>query len=249
MHRAFIIDDEAPARAALRALLRSHPEIEVLGEAETFAEATALLAVAHYDLVFLDVQLIGGIAFDLLPAVKPDARIVFVTAFEHFAVRAFEANALDYLVKPVRPQRLAEAVRRLTLPSAGPRPQPAVPPPPLRPDDLIHLVTGNGSTRLIPLAGIVWVGADSNYTVAHLADGTRLIVRRTMKSWEDALPATHFVRVHRSAMINLLHYRGSDRESFETTLLTLTGQTEPVRASFRFLAEMRTRLVALGRQM
>jgi two-component system LytT family response regulator len=248
MNRVLIIDDESPARAALRAMLREHPEISVVGEAETLTEAQALVTSADYDLVLLDVQLIGGTGFDLLPLIRPDARIVFVTAFDQFAVRAFEVNALDYLVKPVRPQRLAEALRRSGVPAAERPPLPS-PAPALRPDDLVHLIIGNGSTRLVPLADIVCFESDSNYSAAHLVDGTKLLVRRTMKSWEDALPACHFVRVHRSAIINLLRYRGSDRESFETTLLHLVGQTQPVRASFRYMEELRTRLAALGRQL
>jgi two-component system, LytTR family, response regulator len=114
--RALIIDDEAPARAALRGLLRAHPEIALAGEADTIVAATPLLTAADYDLVFLDIQLRGGTGFDLVPLVRPAARIVFVTANDQFALRAFEANALDYLVKPVRPERLAEAIRRRSAP-------------------------------------------------------------------------------------------------------------------------------------
>ncbi len=248
MTRVLIIDDESLARAALRGMLREHPEVSVIGEAETLTEAQSLVAASDYDLAFLDVQLIGGTGFDLLPFVRPGARIVFVTAYDQFAVRAFEANALDYLVKPVRPQRLAEALRRNPVAPIEPPPPPS-PIAALRPDDLVHLTIGNGSTRFVALADIVFVESDSNYSAAHLADGTRLLVRRTMKLWEDSLPATLFVRVHRSAIINLARYRGSDRESFETTLVHLAGQAQPVRASFRYLAELRARLAAIGRQM
>lgn len=248
MTRTLIIDDEPLARGALRGMLREHAEIVVVGEAETLTEAQALVTGQDYALVFLDVQLIGGTGFELLPFIRPEARIVFVTAYDQFAARAFEINALDYLVKPVRPQRLAETLRRnaATTPEPPPLPSTSLP---LRPDDLIHLVIGNGSTRLVPLADIVFFESDSNYCAAHLADGTRLLVRRTMKSWEDALPTSHFVRVHRSIIINLARYRGSDRESFETTLIHLAGYNEVVRASFRYLADLRTRLAALGRQL
>lgn len=248
MSRILIIDDEPLARAALRGMLREHPEVSLVGEAETLTEAKALLAGHAYELVLLDVQLIGGTGFDLLPFVRPEARVVFVTAFDQFAVRAFEVNALDYLVKPVRPQRLAETLRR-SAPARTERPPLPPPIPALGPDDLVHLTIGNGSTRFVPLAEIVVVYSDSNYCAAHLADGTHLLVRRTMKSWEDTLPASQFVRVHRSTIINLARYRGSDRESFETTLLHLAGHAQPVRASFRYLDELRTRLAALGRQL
>jgi two-component system LytT family response regulator len=246
--RALIIDDEMPARAALRGLLRAHTEITIAGEADTMEAAAQRLGDGDYDFAFLDVQLRGGTGFDLVPFVRPEARMIFVTAFDQFAVRAFEVNALDYLIKPVRPERLAQAVRRLSAPPFEP---PTSPPPTsvLTPGDLVYLKTGNGTSRFVALADLAMITSDENYSEAHLGDGTRLFVRRTMKTWEDTLPATHFVRVHRSAIINLARYRGSDRQSYETTLLHLDGLAEPVRASFRYLPELRERLAALGRQL
>lgn len=245
--RALIIDDEAPARAALRGLLRDHPEITLAGEADTIAEAKARLGGRDYDFVFLDLQLRGGTGFDLVPFVRIDAPIIFVTAFDQYAVRAFEVNALDYLIKPVRPQRLAEAIRRLSVP-LDPRASP-VATPALAPNDLVHLKTGNGTTRFIALADIAAIESCENYSTVYLGDATHLLVRRTMKSWEDALPASLFVRVHRGTIVNLGRYRGADRESYETTRLHLDGLAEPVRASFRYLPELRMRLAALGRQL
>ncbi len=248
MTRALIVDDEAPARAALRGLLRAHPEITLVGEADTVADARVRLAVHDYDLVFLDIQLLGGTGFDLVPFVRPEARIIFVTAFDQHAVRAFEVNALDFLIKPARPQRLAEALRRLALPPPAHDPAPSAHPA-LAPGDLIHLKIGNGTTRFVALADIAAIESNENYSTAHLGDGTRLLVRRTMKIWEDTLPASHFVRVHRGTIVNLARYRGSDRESYEITRLQFEGLPEPVRASFRYLPELRTRLLALGRQL
>lgn len=246
--KALIIDDEIPARAALRGLLRDHADIALAGEADTIEAGAKRLGGGDYDLVFLDVQLRGGTGFDLVPFVRPEARIIFVTASDQHAVRAFEVNALDYLIKPVRPQRLAEAVRRAS--NAPFEPVAAAPAPPaLAPDDFVYLRMGNGTSRFVALADIAMVASNENYSEAHLAGGTRLLVRRTMKSWEDTLPATHFVRVHRTTIINLARYRGADRQSYETMLLHLDGLTEPVRASFRYLPELRMRLGALGRQL
>ncbi len=246
MRSALLIDDEAPARAALRGLLREHPEITLAGEADTLAEAKRRLAGDDYQVVFLDIQLRGGTGFDLVPFVRPDAQVIFVTAFDHYAVRAFEVNALDFLLKPVRPQRLAEALRRLAAPELHALPDPA---PLLAPQDLVHVKTGAGITRFVALPDIAFIEACENYSTVNLGDGTQLLVRRTMKTWEDTLPASHFVRVHRGTIVNLARYRGSDRESYETTLLHLTGLAEPVRASFRYLPELRARLLALGRQL
>lgn len=238
--KVLLVDDEAPARAALRGLLRDHPAIAIVGEAESIDRARQRLALDDYNLVFLDVHLRGGTGFDLVPLVRPEARIIFVTAFDQFAARAFDINALDYLVKPVRPERLARALQRVAIPPAAP------PAAVLAPGDLVYLKTGNGTSRFIPLDQIAAIEADENYSLAHLAGGQRLQVRRTMKAWEDSLPPAHFVRVHRSTIINLARYRGAQRQSYETTLLTLDGHPEPVRASFRYLPALRECLAARG---
>ena len=247
MKRILIIDDHTPARAALRALLVGHPDITMIAEIETMAEAESRLRVGDYDLVFLDIELRGGTGFDLVPLVRPEARVVFVTAYDQFAIRAFEINALDYLLKPVRAARLAEALRRM-----APAPDFSVlPHPPARmaPDDLIYLKTGAGTSCFVALTELVLIEADENYSTVHLGNGTRLFVRRTMKVWEDTLPAPHFARVHRGTIINLARYRGSTRETRETLLVQCDGLAEPVRASFRYLPELRTRLQAIGRQL
>ncbi|MBA4138225.1 MAG: DNA-binding response regulator [Opitutus sp.] len=246
--KALIIDDEAPARAALRAMLRMQPAVELVGEADTLDRGAQRLGTPDYDVVFLDVQLRGGTGFDLVPFVRPEARIIFITASDQHALRAFEVNALDYLTKPIRPERLENALRRLSgVASASPIPAPAA--PAMTPADFVYLRIGNGTSRFVALADLALVVSNENYSEAHLADGTRLLVRRTMKAWEESLPPTHFVRVHRTAIVNLARYRGSDRQSYETTLLHVEGVAEPVRASFRYLDELRARLAAIGREL
>jgi two-component system LytT family response regulator len=246
--RALIIDDEVPARAALRGLLRAHPEITVVGEADTMESAAKLLARSDYDFVLLDIQLRGGTGFDLVPLVRAEAPIIFVSAYDNHAVRAFEVNALDYVVKPVRPQRLAEAIRRLSIPPIEPRSS-LVNVPAFTQGDLVYLKSGTGHARFVQLADIAAIESHENYSEVHLGDGTRIFVRRTMKSWEETLPATHFVRVHRTMIVNLARYRSAERESYETTLLHLDGLPAPARASFRYLPELRERLAAFGRQL
>ena len=113
MPRALLIDDEELAREELRRLLSAHPDVEIVGEADEVPAGRTRLAVADYDLVLLDIQLAGGSGFDLVPHVAPSARIIFVTAHNEFAIRAFEVNALDYLLKPVSPTRLAASLARL----------------------------------------------------------------------------------------------------------------------------------------
>jgi two-component system LytT family response regulator len=239
--RVLLIDDEPPARAFLREVLAELPGVVVAGEAGTMDEARAQLARPAYDLVLLDVQLRGGTGFDLVPLVRPGARVVFATSHDRFAVRAFTVNALDYLLKPIDPARLAEAIARAAPPAAPG----ALPAPALAAGDLVHIKTGAGTTRFIPLAAIATVTACDNYTEVTLADGARHLVRRTLASWAEALPPAAFVRVHRHALVHLVHLRRIDRVTDETTHLTVAGVSDPVRASFRYLPELRARLAAL----
>ncbi|MEY2878525.1 MAG: two-component system, regulatory protein [Verrucomicrobiota bacterium] len=179
MPRILLIDDEPPARNFLRQALAEHPAVTIVGEAGTVTEARAQLARADYDLVLLDIQLRGGTGFDLVPSVRAGARIIFVTAYDQHALRAFAANALDYLLKPVDPARLAEALQRAdaTGEIASRAPWPA-----LAPSDLVQVKIGAGTTRFIPLATIALITTADNYTELTLADGARHFVRRSLRS-------------------------------------------------------------------
>ena len=246
MPLALIIDDETTARADLRAKLAAHAEVEIVGEAATMRSARALLARTDYDLVFLDIQLVGGISFDLVPEVRPGARIIFVTAYDTYAVRAFEINALDYLLKPVMPARLAAALRRL---SAAPVPAeqaaPALAPGvTLRLDDTVYLRSGLRA-RFVTVADISLIVARDNYSEVQLADGSKIFLRKSLKAWADTLPATHFMRVHRTQIVNLGRVVRYQRDVDEHTLLYVTGVTKPVSASRDRWSELRERLSAI----
>lgn len=243
MTRAVLIDDEAPARKDLRALLAAHPDVTIAGEAATFDDARDLLKRGDYDLVFLDAQLLGGSGFDLVPAVRPEARIIFVTAYDQFALRAFEVNALDFLHKPVRTARLAEALRRVT------NSNPPLPAPTLRNDDVVQLKTGPGMTRFVRVADILLVTSQDNYSDVRLASGEHFLVRQTLASWEERLPAAHFFRVHRQTIVNVTRIEGFTHADEETTLLRLAGFAEPVRARRQHMADLRAKVAAAGRYL
>lgn len=240
MPQALIIEDETTARADLRSKLAAHPEVVITGEAATVRSARTLLGRTDYDLVFLDIQLVGGSAFDLVPDVRPGARIIFVTAYDAYALRAFEINAVDYLLKPVAPPRLAEALRRH---AAGPASASAdLPPgPALRPDDTIYLRSGLRA-RFAPVADISVIAARDNYSEVQLADGAKIFLRKTLKAWEDTLPATHFMRVHRTQIVNLARVTRYQRDSDERTLLYVAGASEPIPASRYRWNDLRSRL-------
>ncbi len=245
MLRALIIDDEAGARADLRTKLAAHADVEVVGEAATCRSARTLLARADYNLVFLDIQLIGGSAFDLVPEVQPGARIVFATAHDEHALRAFEVNALDYLLKPIDPARLADALSRLPTVStelaAAAGPVAAA----LGPDDVVYLRAGNRA-RFARVDEISVITASDNYSDVHLRDGARILLRKSLKDWEEMLPDARFMRVHRTQIVNLARVAEYRRDGEERTLRCVDGVADPVPASRYRWAELRERLEQLA---
>jgi len=245
--KAILIDDEPLARQELRRLLQAQPQVSVVGEAGTINDARELLSRAGYDLVFLDIQLRGGSGFDLLDSVLPGAQIVFVTAYDRFALRAFEVNALDYLLKPVAAQRLAATLQRLgddRAPAAQP-PAAVAPTQRLTAEDRVYVRTGS-ATRFVAVAAICAVRSAENYTEVVLEGGETLLVLRTLKSWEEALPETHFVRIHRQALVNLTRVRKIERKGEDEVLFQLDAPVPPLPASRRQVAELKEKFSAAG---
>ena len=205
-----IIDDERLAREELRGMLATHPDAEVVGEAANVTEALRVVPRLKPDLVFLDIEMPGRSGFDFIAALPaPHPRIIFVTAFDAFALRAFEVNALDYLLKPVHPGRLAEALARLGPPGAksaadeGEAADESVAEStaPLREDDQVYIRDGD-RTWFVPLRRIYLLEAEGNHTRLHF-DKDQPLLYRTIVSMEERLPPTLFFRANRAQLINL----------------------------------------------
>jgi two-component system, LytTR family, response regulator len=191
--RLLIVDDEPPARARLRRLLAALPGVVVAGEAGDGLQALALAEQLHPDALLLDVQMpeLGGldVAASLPDAAQGGPAVVFVTAFDDYALPAFDAAAVDYLLKPVDPARLARAIERLRQ-----RRPPAARPPAGR-----LVVSERGQLRVIDCSSLLWLQAADNYVELHAA-GRMHLLRRTL----DALLADlgpGFVRIHRSRAV------------------------------------------------
>jgi two-component system LytT family response regulator len=249
--RALLIEDELPARQDLRGLLGAHPEVEIVGEAATVNTARTLLRGAVYELVFLDINLIGGSSFELVRDVRPGARIIFTTAYDAYAVRAFEVNAVDYLLKPIAAPRLAAAVARVTAPAPVADAKSAVGHSAdsdqlLQFDDRVYLRAGDRG-RFALVADISVITAEDNYSEVTLAGGDRLLLRKSLNAWESMLPSSHFTRVHRTCIANLAHVVEHIRQG-DGALLTIKGVAEPVSVSRRTWGEVRARLAELHPQ-
>ena len=196
--RAILVDDERLARKDLRSLLAEYPGVEVVGEADSVAAAAELIAETSPDIIFLDIQMPGESGFDLLERADIKSRVIFVTAFDEYAIRAFEVDAVDYLLKPVNPDRLCAAMERLEkeVVSAEPSKQR------LEIEDSLFLSV-NSRLKFIKLRAIVYIQAAGDYSEIYLADGKKGLVQKKMGEWEERLPASHFCRIHRSTIINM----------------------------------------------
>lgn len=194
---ALVVDDERPARQLLCELLEEHREVEVGGEADGVPGAVKLATDLRPDVIFLDVQMPPWTAFDLLPLLPFVPAIVFVTAHEAFAIRAFEVNALDYLLKPVHPRRLARTIERLSGAEAAETGNPR----PLRSDDLVMLRDG-GRMRMVPIHTIAAIRAEGAYTRVFPSGEDPMLILRSIGEWETLLPSPPFLRADRSLLVN-----------------------------------------------
>jgi len=238
--RALIVDDEVPARRRILKLLRSDPGVTVAGEAGSGADAVRRVRELRPDLVFLDVQMPDLDGFEVLEALsgEPLPLIVFVTAFDKHALRAFEVHALDYLLKPFDDERfettLARAKDRLRLEAAGEAAE--------RMLALLAerqsasgdnagsgsatrlLVRSHGRVEFVDVNTIDWIEADSVYVKLHLGRDNHLL-RDSLKSLESRLPPARFLRVHRSTIVNVERIRELEPYFHGESILVLADGT------------------------
>jgi DNA-binding LytR/AlgR family response regulator len=215
-----IIDDEPPSRELLRGYAAARPDMALLGEAEDGIAALDLIRRVGPDLVFLDVQMPGLDGFEVVAQLETldtrAPRVVFVTAYDRHAVRAFEVNAVDYLLKPVAQDRFDRAVDRCLEPAAEPRPvfsSLLEDVTRLTPQRL--LVRDRGRIILLPVAGVDRLEAEGDYVRVHCGPKSHLL-EKTLSEMEVLLAPHGFVRIHRGAMVNLervkeLYAEGSGR--------------------------------------
>jgi len=213
--RTLIVDDEPAARDGMRHLLAADPEIVLAGECSNGREAAAAIRDTAPDLVFLDVQMPGLDGFGVLREVGVDRApaVVFVTAFDQYALRAFDVHAIDYLLKPFTDDRFRQSLEQAKqlvrqgrlgdlsskLAALLDHDEPA-PPRPRYLDRLV--VKSGGKVTLLPVGEIEWIDAEGDYVRIHVGKTWHLL-RETMKNLEDQLDSARFVRIHRSTIVNL----------------------------------------------
>jgi two-component system LytT family response regulator len=203
--RALIVDDEELARHIIRELLQPHSEIEVAAECSNGFEAVKAYSEHKPDLIFLDVQMPKLTGFDVLELIGEDISVIFVTAYDQYAMRAFEVHAVDYLLKPIGKKRFEEALERAKsrlgekMPSAQKLADSARPP-----QQFLERIVVKDGTRvtLIPVAKLDYVEAQDDY-VGLASQGRKHLKQQTIASLEACLDPNFFVRIHRSYIVNL----------------------------------------------
>jgi len=244
--RVLIIDDEKLARVRLRRMLRKHDDIEVVGETGNSGEAPALIVATAPDAVFLDIRMPQRTGFDVLAELKNPPAVVFTTAYDEYALRAFEENTVDYLLKPVAEDKLDRAVAKIVrMFRAG------------RPDriDLDRLIEGmerkdeimrrvpvkvGDKIIIIPDDKILFFKAEDKYTFLH-TEGAEHIVQPTLRELEGRLDPAKFLRVHRSYIVNI-ETIASIHRWFGGRLLIRTKKKEDITVGANYLAKFKDKL-------
>lgn len=246
--RVLIVDDEELARQGIRDDLALEPDVEVVGEARNGAEAVAAIATLAPDLVLLDVQMPGMNGFEALDRVQgPLPAVVFVTAWDRYAMQAFDAHAVDYVLKPVQRDRLRRAVARVRQLLAGAADEGDS----RRIAGLVaalgdgaghrrrFVVKAAGRIRLVRAEDVRWIEAAGNYVRLHARDG-RYSVRETMQSLESQLDPFLFLRVHRSYIVNLDEVREIQHwVKGDLVVLLKSGESLPLSRAYRSRLEER----------
>lgn len=229
--KAVIVDDERLARKKLRSLLADFPQIEIAGEADGVFEAVRLIENIKPDVLFLDIQMPQASGFDLLERIETNAKIIFVTAFDEYAIRAFEVNALDYLLKPVKPERLKQAIERLQSENN-----------PIEKtfdySDFLFVNTGRQS-KFIRINSIKFIAAADVYSEVFTNGAEKFLLLKPLAEWERTLPSKNFARIHRSTIVNLEYIERIEKDFNYSQQIYLRGVAEPFVISRRYAAKLR----------
>jgi two-component system, LytTR family, response regulator len=222
--KAVIIDDERLARVELRRLLTAHPEVQVAGGARGPEEALGLIAGLSPDLIFLDIQMPGMTGFQLLEQLEDVPQVIFTTGYDEYAIQAFEVNALDYLMKPIAPARLAAALARVR---------------PRQPKSRLEQVFVRDGEKcwIVRLADVFLMESEGNYTRLCFG-GERPLIRRSLSALEEQLDPAMFFRANRKQIVNLRWVQETAAGIGGVLAVTLRGGRE-VEISRRAAARLR----------
>ncbi len=235
MTKAIIIDDEPLARSIVKEYLQNHPDIKMLQECSDGFEGIKAIQLHHPDLIFLDIQMPKINGFEMLELIDQPPAVIFTTAFEEYAIKAFESHAIDYLLKPFSKDRFEKAIQKWRQQNGQEREQAIqtlINHPTLTPSRQNRVVVkDNGKIRIIPVPAIQFLEAADDYVKIHTAEGI-FLKNKTMGYFEEALETQNFIRIHRSYIINVQLITRIDPYEKDNHLAILTiGAKLPVSKS------------------
>ncbi len=231
---AVVVDDERLSRIELISMLKHFENINIVGEADNVYLAIKQIEEHKPDLIFLDIQMPGKSGFDLLDEIEVEAKIIFVTAFDEYAIRAFEVNALDYLPKPVSQERLAKTVNRII----NNAPNKNLTTKKLKYSDRLFLEFGT-KICFLKINEIAFISSEGDYSMVNLITGKRGLVSKSMKEWEERLPTDFFCRIHRSSIVNTEYIDKIDKYFNNSYKISLKGVKEPLVISRRYAKKIK----------
>ncbi|MEI6594072.1 MAG: LytTR family DNA-binding domain-containing protein [Bacteroidota bacterium] len=243
--KTLIIEDDSSSMVLLKEFIKDFPYINVIGEARTIKEAESL-AKNNQDaeIVFLDIDLHGVNALDVVKYLKPSTKILFITAHPEFAVKAFEYNTIDYIIKPISFDRLKNALSRISNVELEEKPEKesagrfAI--------NNMVLMNINGELKFIKIKDINFITAKGNYTTISMIDGTIFSTYGLIKVWEDKLPVDDFIRIHRSTIVNLNNISRIEKGTYDTGIMYLQNVEQPFEISRNYFSQMKGKFKLTG---
>ncbi len=203
MKKVLIIDDEPLARSIVEAFLKNHSDLEIIGTCENGFEGLKTIEALQPDLIFLDVQMPKINGFEMLELIETPPAVIFTTAFDEYAIKAFEASAIDYLLKPFTRERFDQALEKWKKQRVGApntNVQTLLPP---QPDEQLRIVVKEkGEIQIIPTNEVLYLEAYDDYVKIHTNSGYHL-KKKTLSHYENTLSQQQFIRIHRSFIVNL----------------------------------------------
>jgi len=235
---AIIIEDDPSSLELLKEFLKGFPYIDIIGEARTISEADSLTKAKNdTGLVFLDIDLHGVNALDILKNLKSNTKIIFITAHPEFAVKAFEYNTIDYILKPISFDRLKSALNRINVFELSDKVEKeaagrfAI--------NNMVLMNIEGELKFIKIKEINYIEAKGNYTTICMIDGSIFSTYGLIKVWEDKLPKDDFFRIHRSTIVNLNNIVKIEKGSYDTGVMYLKNIEQPFEISRNYFSQMK----------
>ncbi len=231
---SIIVDDEWLVRAELKAMLADFPQVQVLGEAANADQAIQLIEQYRPNVLFLDIQMPGASGFDLIEQIRTPIEIVFITAYDQYAIKAFEVNALDYLLKPIQKERLQKTIERLLEGGHIPHFSHSR----FAYDDMVYVVI-SGAVKFLQIRLIQCIIAQGNYTLIYYDGKKPELVSKTLQDWQAILPEEHFIRIHRSAIVNVYYVEEVKRCKNYSQLVYVRNLEKPIIMSRRYASKLK----------